>query len=267
MRLSDDLFTAICQGLRLPSPIAQAAGEPRLRKLSRVKANVAVALEPFGRVGATRRRVIVKDLSPRGIAVIDDRTWAAGERLIIHLPRLGGGWMSMVCTVRNSRMSGGGFRIGAEFTEESEIPGESIMRAADGVLQCPTAADFSAAQTHTGRRASRKTVPSTSAAAQLHTYSDGDTGPVIEAEVIDLSDSGVGLICGTRLGEGQSVLIRLCPPGGKTLMRMCQIVSCRPVDATRFRVGARFIAMPRQPRSVTQVLMGWFRGDRDGSAA
>jgi hypothetical protein len=269
MKLSDDLFFAICKALAVAPPPSSATDDGKRRRAMRLQVRLPVEIEPFGKLGGARRQATLADLSCRGIALIDDRTWAAGQKLVVYLPRASVEHVSLVCTVRNARLAGAGFRIGAEFTDQSEMPEEAFVPSAEGVFQCTTAMDRGAAMNHAGRKSHRMQFGGASAPAQLHTYRGSDTGPIVEAEIVDLSDSGVGLLCGTALSDGQTFAVRLCPPGGKTLTRMCIVTSCRPVDADRFRIGARFIPTPQpQPhRTMAQVLMGWFRGNGGTPAA
>jgi hypothetical protein len=259
MKLSDDLF----EGIRATLGVSEATTwEARLGRDS-ARAGAAftpecaprVEIEPFGHAGTLRRLVALMDVSKRGVSIVDDRTWAAGEKFVIHLPRTPENIIPLLCQVRNGRMSGTNFRIGAEFVGDTELGREHLRRGTGGVSSGPSQPFIP--MTQTGRQAPRRWFGKT-APAQLHTYQQETPGPIMEAEVADLSDTGVGLISVSQLPVGQTIMVRLCPPGGKTMTRMCVVANCRLLDSGHYRIGTTFVQSPKLKGGL-QVLLGWFR--------
>jgi len=173
---------------------------------------------------------------------------------VMHLPRSPEQVIPLLCTVRNSRMVDGWFRVGVEFVSHYEAVG-MVLR--DPVV---TAANTPAPTSDPGRRAPRKRFNRAAAPAQLHTYEMETAGQIVEADVVDLSDGGVGLVCSFQLPPGRKIMVRLTPPGGKTMTRMCEVVSCRRNDTGGYRLGTRFIEYKPSSRSLPQMLVGLFRG-------
>lgn len=258
MKLSDDLFEDIRATLGLSEATTWEArlGRDSARAGAAYTPECAprVEIEPFGQAANRRRLVALMDVSKRGVSIIDDRTWAAGEKFIIHLPRNPKNIIPLLCQVRNGRMTGTNFRIGAEFVE-AELSSRELRRGTGGVTAGPSKPFIP--MTQAGRQAPRRWFGK-HAPAQLHTYQQETAGPILEAEIADLSDTGVGLICASQLAVGQTVMIRLCPPGGKTMTRMCAVVNCRLLDSGQYRIGTTFVESPKL-KSGLQVLLGWFR--------
>lgn len=258
MELSDDLFADIRKALGLSD---SDAGEPTMaatngdgrenivRRVSRSDASRARAEIELPGTLVPRRHVRLIDLGRRGTSFFDDRPWGAGQRFVMHLPRSPAHVIPLLCMVRNVRSLETWFRIGVEFINYYESPTIAIARddvPVEGTLEVDP-----------GRRAPRMRFKDAPAPAQLHTYELETAGPILEADVVDLSEGGVGLICSAKLPPGRKLMVRLCPPGGKMMTRMCQVVSCRRNDAGGYRIGTRFI---KYGRSLPQVLFGWLRG-------
>jgi hypothetical protein len=108
------------------------------------------------------------------------------------------------------------------------------------------------------RRAPRTRFNKAAAPAQIHTYEMETAGPILEADVVDLSEGGVGLICSVQLPPGRKLMVRLSPPDGKPMTRYCEVVSCRRNDAGGYRIGTRFVEYKKE-RSLPQMLVGLFR--------
>ena len=253
MQLSDDLFDGIRK--TLGSGGEQTWDSRKGRRAARLAASVPVKILPYGMAGTRPRTVSLVDLSKRGVSFVDDRTWAAGEKVIVHLPRSAQHLIPFVCEVRNAKVSGGQFRIGAEFIDDVELSRHALLRGVGGVIESNAQAYIP--MTQAGRTAKRQWFGET-ARAQLHTYRKDNPGPILEAEVADLSDVGVGLICANELLVGTTIMVRLCPPGGKTMTRMCRVANCRVLDNGTYRVGATFVKSA-SPKGAVQVLLGWFR--------
>jgi hypothetical protein len=258
MELSDELFAGIRKSLGLGESGAAGTFVVAGRRAGRMDASeVKVQIEHVGaRQG--RHAITLLDVSKRGVSFLDDRAWGAGEKLVMYLPRSPKHLIGFLCVVRNSRVADEQFRIGAEFVDQREAPSTMVIRSVPGQAAAEAAAaDAAASEADAGRRAPRKRFPKAGAWAQLHTYENGAVGPVLEADVVDLSDGGVGFICDRALAPGQKVMVRCCPAGGKPVTRMCEVVTCRASDAGGYRVGTRFVEF--RGRSLTQTVAGWFR--------
>ena len=259
MKLSDDLFEGIraTLGLDVASTWDARLGRDAARTGAALKLEDAprVEIEPFRQAGVHRRCVAIVDVSKRGVSIVDDRTWAAGEKFVIHLPRSADQVIPLLCEVRNARVVGKQFRIGAEFIGDHDLTREQLFAGADGVTSAPS--HTAVPMTQAGRNATRQWFGQ-AAPAQLHTYDNETAGRILEGEVADLSDLGVGLVCAAELKVGQTIIVRLCPPGGKTMTRMCVIANCRALDSGTFRIGATFVKGPKL-KGPMQVMLGWFR--------
>jgi hypothetical protein len=261
MELSDDLFTDIrkTMGLRdadageppiAPSGGGDGARAGRIRRVSRSDASRMRAEIEIPGTLIPPRRVRLIDLGRRGVSFYDNRAWAAGQKLVVHLPRSPEHVIPLLCVVRNVRSVQEWFRIGVEFVHHYEGSAVAVARddiGAQGTLELDPV-----------RRAPRTRFNKAPAPAQLHTFEMETAGPIVEADVVDLSDGGVGLICAHQLPPGRKLMVRLCPPGGKPMTRMCEVVSCRRNDAGGYRIGTRFIQY-KPSRSLPQLLGGWFR--------
>jgi hypothetical protein len=262
MELSDELFADIRKtlglGLHLHDPADAGPAVVAARRAERTDASqVKVKLEPFG-ARHSRREITLLDVSKRGVSFLDRRAWGAGDKLVILLPRSSTHVIRFLCVVRNSRMADKRFRIGAEFVDERSAPATMVIRSPEAMAAADADAASAAAECEAiaGRRAPRKHFAKAGAWAQLHTYENGCAGPILEADVVDLSDGGVGFLCARELPEGLKLIIRCCPRGGKPVTRMCEVVTCRASDAGGYRIGARFVEY--RGRSLAQKLAGWF---------
>ena len=260
MELSDELFADIRKTLGLGETGTGGTPTAGGRRAGRFDASeVKVEIEHVdARQG--RHTVTLLDVGKRGVSFVDDRAWGAGEKLIMHLPRSPRHVIRFLCVVRNSRVADQRFRTGAEFVDEREAPATMVIRSVRGQAAAEAAAATAAAaesEAIAGRRAPRKRFAKSGAWAQLHTYENGAVGPVLEADVVDLSEGGVGFLCASALAPGQKLMVRCCPAGGKPVTRMCEVVTCRASDAGGYRVGTRFIEF--RGRSLTQKVAGWFR--------
>jgi hypothetical protein len=257
MELSDELFAAIRKSLGLGESNAADTFAVAGRRAGRMDASaVKVEIEHVGaRQG--RHAITLLDVGKRGVSFLDERAWGAGEKLVMYLPRSRSHLIRFLCVVRNSRVADGQFRIGAEFVDEREAPSTMVIRSAPGQAAAEAAASAATgSEADAGRRAPRKRFAKAAAWAQLHTYVNGAVGPIVEADVVDLSDGGVGFICASPLPPGQKLMVRCCPAGGKPVTRMCEVVTCRATDAGGYRVGTRFIEF--RGRSLAQKVAGWF---------
>jgi hypothetical protein len=260
MELSDELFEDIRKTMGLAGsevgepPIAAAAKDrAKMRRASRSDASRTRAEIEIPDTPVPRRMVRLIDLGRRGASFFDNHAWSAGQKFVLHLPRTPKHLIPLLCIVRNVRPVEDWLRIGAEFINYYESAAIAIARddlGAEGSVEVDSV-----------RRAPRTRFKKAPAPAQLHTYEFDTAGPILEADVVDLSDGGAGLLCAHQLPPGRKLMVRLCPPGGKTMTRMAEVVSCRRNDAGGYRIGTRFIEYkPGGARSLPQVLFGWLRG-------
>jgi hypothetical protein len=184
------------------------------------------------------------------VSFFDNRSWAAGQKLVMHLPRSPEHVIPLLCMVRNVRGVEGWLRIGVEFVNHHEA--SSMALARDDVKAESTV------EVDPIRRAPRTRFNKAAAPAQIHTYEMETAGPIVEADVVDLSEGGVGLICSSQLPPGRKLMVRICPPEGKPMTRYCEVVSCRRNDAGGYRIGTRFVEYKKE-RSLPQMLVGWLR--------
>jgi hypothetical protein len=257
MELSDQLFADIRKTLGLGECDDTGRSISGRRGGRTDAAQVKVEIEHVGaRQG--RHAITLLDFAKRGVSLLDNRAWGAGEKFVMYLPRTKSHVIRFLCVVRNSRVVDDQFRIGAEFVDEREAPSTMVIRSQQA-MAAAAAVEAAAADTEAsaGRRAPRKRFRKAGAWAQLHTFENGAAGPILEADVVDLSDGGVGFICARELPVGQKLMVRCCPAGGKAVTRMCEVVTCRAADAGGFRIGTRFIEY--KGRSLSQTLGGWFR--------
>jgi len=254
MELSDQLFADIRKTLGLgdcdDKPISGRRG-------GRADAEqVKVEIEHVGaRQG--RHAITLLDFAKRGVSLLDDRAWGAGEKFVIYLPRTKSHLIRFLCVVRNSRVADGQFRVGAEFVDEREAPSTMVIRSQQA-MAAATAFEAATADSEAsaGRRTPRKRFAKSAAWAQLHTFENGVAGPILEADIVDLSEGGVGFLCAGELAVGQKLMVRCSRNGEKAVTRMCEVVTCRATDAGGFRIGTRFIEY--KGRSLSQKLAGWF---------
>ena len=114
MHLDDLVFGEVVTAL---GAVAGPDEDPRRRKAERLGCRVGVMIRPEGVAMPVIRRVELVNISATGVCIIDRMAQSAGERFIIALPRPGQMPVEVICTVRQSRLTGtGGFRVGAEFT-------------------------------------------------------------------------------------------------------------------------------------------------------
>ena len=261
MELSDELYEDIRRTLGLSGvevgepPIAAAAGKDpsKMRRAGRTDASRTRAQIEIPDTLVPKRAIRLIDIGRRGASFFDNYAWSAGNKFVLHLPRTADHVIPLLCIVRNVRPVDEWLRIGAEFINHYETAALAIARddlGAQGVVEVDP-----------GRRAPRTRFKNAPAPAQLHTYEFETAGPILEADVVDLSEGGAGLLCSHQLPPGRKLMVRLCPPGGKTMTRMAEVVSCRRTDGGGYRIGTRFIQYkPGGNRSLPQVLFGWLRG-------
>jgi hypothetical protein len=274
MELSDDLFADIRRTLGLEGgdgsetdgpPIASgnsssnsnSKGGSAKRRANRSDASRARAEIEVPGMMNQRKRVTLIDLSRGGVAFFDAQPWAPGTKMVLHLPRSPEHVIPLLCMVRNSRVVQGYFRVGVEFVTHYDSGSGGIALTRD-----PAERAAGTVEIDKGRRATRTRFNRAAAPAQLHTYDMDTAGRIVEGDVVDLSEGGVGLVCQFQLPPGRKLMVRMTPPGQKTMTRMCEVVSCRRNDSGGYRIGTRFVEYKpssSSSRSLPQTLVGWFR--------
>src|SRR5512134_2490950 len=112
MRLPPELYDEILLALgasagEAPAVSGQTRSAPRLllaREVRIVQRDVALPKAAM---------VKLHDLSQTGVAFIAKQVMQGGDRITIYLPRADG-FVPIVCTVRNCRVTSDGFCVGAE---------------------------------------------------------------------------------------------------------------------------------------------------------
>jgi hypothetical protein len=132
MELSDELFADIRKTLRLGECDDSACATSGRRAGRMDAAQVKVEIE---HVGARQGRHVITllDLAKRGVSLLDNRAWGAGEKFVMYLPRSSSHMLRFLCVVRNSRVVEGQFRIGAEFVDEREAHSTMVIRSAQAM--------------------------------------------------------------------------------------------------------------------------------------
>lgn len=122
--------TALTQAesTRLLTVLREMAGdtqprEARKHKRRNVAMGVWVKIISRGRARHQMCRVMLANVSARGVGIMSTRPIAVTDRIVLRLPFAeGGGWI-VLATVKNSGPAGKGlFRAGAEFVKWVEDP-------------------------------------------------------------------------------------------------------------------------------------------------
>ena len=131
MRLEEAVFGHVIQAL---GAVAGPDENPRRRRAERYHCLADVTITPVGVAHPVSRRVKLANISATGLCIIDQMNMSIGNRFVVSLPCAGGVGLNVMCTVRQTRLTGaGGFRMGAEFTGEAEME-ERMVSGVDGVV-------------------------------------------------------------------------------------------------------------------------------------
>lgn len=296
MRLPESVYNDILGGLGLQnygiSDCLQNAGGPSAaaavaelsghcqRRSRRRRLDVPVQFTPHGALNARSQTCILLDLSRDGVCVLFDAVVAPGDRFVIYLPRaadevtasraaasdtpLEAETLSVLCTVRSSRLkTGGKFRTGAEFTEAQRGDDERLLRAADGVTR-RTGADSVLDRTalshgpETDANSRRNDRQEAFGRTTMYVYrDDGNHGPMEHVHVRDYSEAGVGILSGRAMAIGEQFVVRVPRQGDKPITRLCRVTNVA-VSAGRHRIGAEFIPFPGpRGRTLLSRLASW----------
>jgi len=277
MELSAELFDQVVAGLGGPAPapsVSAAAGTPpkpadERRRIARLTVATDVMVTPFGVAVSNPRPVRIQSLSRTGAAILDQRTMQTGDKIVLHLPRPDLTLVPIACEVRNSRLSGSGFRIGVEFLSHVEHTGApAMLRGADGVVQRQAGPGQHSviddiAEGRAVARGGRDSRVEVNVAAMASRYVDGRTHDMWAVTIKDISPGGgVCVIQPDEMKRGEQFVLQIPRRRGKPLMMLCTVVDCRVVKDGTCRVGARFVtrlsAEDKPPPSLLGRVYRWF---------
>jgi hypothetical protein len=249
MELDQALFEQIVTGLGAARNDQRPAPDADKRGAGRIAISAEVVVEAFGTAKAQPRTVQLRSLSRGGAAILDWGTIQTGDKVVLHLPKPDGSDVPVVCIVKNSRVSGGEFRLGMQFLSRAEQTASPMVRAANGLVTRPenegavdildAIADGVAVPTK-GADGREKRVE-INVRAMMSTYFEGQCGPMYSVMVKDVSaGGGVCILHPEEMARDEQFVLQIPRKMGKPLTMICTVVDCRPLDDF-FRVGARFV--------------------------
>lgn len=242
MRLPDEIFEEACMTLGVGPP---ETDELYRRRCHRFPAEAEVTVYPAGILQMRPRTVTLVNVSAAGVCLVDDVTSHNGQQFVIELPRVGGNTFSILCTVRQSRLTAHGqYRVGAEFTSEYKVASRlPLARGATGMMSPgATQSVVGAGSGDSGWDAEVSMV-------------GGPPGISIAGTVCERSRVALGLIVYKSMAVGDRFVVRFVPPGGQPIKCMCMATHVRMLDHGKFRVGARIEGIAVQPQRTG--LVGW----------
>jgi hypothetical protein len=241
MRLPDEVFEEICMNLGVGPP---ETDELYRRRCHRFPAEAEVTVYPAGIVQMRPRQVTLVNISASGVCLVDDVTSHNGQQLVIELPRIGGNTLTVLCTVRQSRLTAHGqYRVGAEFTNEYKVS-----------TRVPLASGASGMMTTAGQVRPAPGTDNGGWEAEVAMLGAGP-GVAVAATVCERSRTALGLIVYKSIAVGDRFVVRFVPPGGQPIKCMCTATHVRMLDHGKFRVGARVEGIAVQPQRTG--LIGW----------
>ena len=242
MRLPDEVFEEACMTLGVGPP---ETDELYRRRCDRFPVEAEVTVYPAGILQVRPRTVTLVNISAAGVCIVDNVTSHNGQQLVMELPRVGGNTFSILCTVRQSRLSAHGqYRVGAEFTSEykasSRLP---LVSGASGVMSTGSAQGVAGTPSADGGWDAEVSMVG------------GASGLSIAGTVCERSRVAMGLIVYKSMAVGDRFVVRFVPPGGQPVKCMCMATHVRMLDHGKFRVGARIEGIAVQPQRTG--LVGW----------
>jgi hypothetical protein len=242
MRMPEEIFEEVAMTLG----VGEADTDDLYRRrVHRFPVEAEVTLTPAGVMDARSRTVTLTNISPLGVCIVDSVILGVGQQFIVSLPRLGGKTFSIMCTVKQSRLTAHGqYRAGAEFTAEHNDAALTYVGGLRGA----------------GAGTSDEPMPRDGEPlnggwpAQLAVV--GDTEALASAAtMVEHSRTGLGLILQRAISVGDRFVVRFTPPAGKPTKCMCVATHVRMLDHGKYRVTARIegVAVQRRRRS----LLGW----------
>ena len=242
MRLPDEVFEEACMTLGVGPP---ETDELYRRRCDRFPVEAEVTVYPAGILQVRPRTVTLVNISAAGVCVVDDVTSHNGQQFVLELPRIGGNTFSILCTVRQSRLtSHGQYRVGAEFTSEYKASTRLPLVSGTSGMMSPGSAPAGVrpGSIDGGWDAEVSMV-------------GGPTGASIAGTVCERSRVALGLIVYKSMAVGDRFVVRFVPPGGQPVKCMCMASHVRMLDHGKFRVGARIEGIAVQPQRTG--LVGW----------
>jgi hypothetical protein len=245
MQLSEQLFDDILRAMRVTSaPPLLEVGERR--QDSRLSVDEQVYLEPFGTLSVLARPVRLCDLSRSGVCISDRYAMKPGETFMLHLPRIGGSPLPVMCIVRNCRLRGEAtFRIGAEFIPRalSGLSGR-LIHGVSGLAQRQTL-DLMHGNVQTVQHLipdDRRCEPrlDKTMTLRLRSFRDGVCRGILSAEMVDVSTRGMCLVSLEPMQPGQQFAIQ---PASRVdnFWMLYTVANCGQLDQHRYRIGAAFV--------------------------
>lgn len=142
MILEESVLSDIIQATGLAEEPDFALGH---RRSVRFPVEREITITPVGVANPVARQVMLSNISTTGLCVVDKVMMSAGAQFMAFLPMSRAGDISVLCTVRQGRISAdGAFRIGAEFTSQTKKD-VVFVRGVDGMLAAPAASASGAA--------------------------------------------------------------------------------------------------------------------------
>lgn len=244
MRLPDEVFEEVCMTLGVGPPDAD---DLYRRRAVRFPAEAEVAIHPAGVAAVRPRTVMLVNISSHGVCLVDSVTSQNGQQFVLELPRVGGNTFSLLCTVKQSRLtSHGQYRVGAEFSSEYKAGAQArLLSGAAGVMSPTVSRDVplaAASESEGGWDAEVGMV-------------GGTPGMAIAATVCERSRAALGLIIYKSIAVGDRFVVRFVPPGGQPIKCMCMATRVHMLDHGKYRVSARVEGIAVQPQRTG--LIGW----------
>lgn len=239
MRLDERTFAEVILAL---GAIIGPDEDLRRRRAKRYHSTADVIVAAAGVVNPVPRRVKLANISATGVCIIDWMNLSSGDRLVVSLPRPRGAMLRVMCTVRQSRLTGtGSFRAGAEFTGEAELE-DRLVSGVSGVL---------AKAPNLGEEEAR--IP-----ARCAVQWGSAPGQVFDAVVREMRNETMVLYTPAQITPGTALIVELHPgrPERRVLQGVVQDVLTTGSDQFRLLVRRGAIPLLKRPLG----LFRWLRG-------
>lgn len=238
MRLDDAVLGDVIQAL---GAVAGSDENPRRRRAERYHCVADAMIIPVGVTRPVSRRVKLANISATGLCMIDQMNMSIGNRFIVSLPCARGVGLNVMCTVRQTRLTGaGGFRTGAEFTGEAEME-ERMVSGVDGVVaKLPT------------------TQAETRIAARIAIQADVP-GEFIHATVREAKGENVVVDTVAQVAPGTTLIVEISPGHPDHYVLQCSVQNLLSIGDDQYRLWLKCIG-----REVVKPpgLFGWLRKRR-----
>jgi hypothetical protein len=211
-----------------PTSPRRLTGEEERRMRARYPANIEVPCRPAGAGDEASLPARVRNISLGGISLIVNRHFKPGDLLTVELPGGEGRPANQVlaCVVHVTPRTAGEWALGCNFSRELT---DEDLRAFGARQQRPVPAD----QRNWERFPCH-------VRALCQSVGAGDQPPS-EAEVLNISASGIGLLVGTATATGTLLSLELLGPhGGQASKVLACVVHAAP-RADQWAIGCNFI--------------------------